>query len=278
LPIVLAGNAPVGGSGADAHISALGGSYVPFVVAGTVPALPDLGDGSLVDLDYLLHSNDSGVEAADLSVWVTADAPSNLVAALADHDVQVRDDTSAQGRVNSLAAFGPGLAVRFELFAAVIILLLAAGVAIVGSTVDSSARLAELVALRSQGMPARAARSVGYAGSAVIAGLAVLVGVLSALLGHALVGAGLPIFSDDWHALPRPSGLTPLTLLVAVGAVVVVLGIASLAGAGRLVARVAARTAGGQGAGRHTPTVPSARTGEVAQTTGDRVETSGGDQ
>jgi hypothetical protein len=74
----------------------------------------------------------------------------------------------------------------------------------------------------------------------VLAGAAAVTGILAALLAHVLVAAGMPIFSDDWTLLPPPPGLTPLTLLSAVAVIVAVLGVASLAGAARLVAAVEA--------------------------------------
>jgi hypothetical protein len=219
----------------------LGGSGVPFRVVATVPALPLVADsGELIDLEYALLSDDAPTNSATLHVWLTADAPDSLVAALSDHGVAVLDDQSVSGRAAELAGFGPGLALRFEYFAALVVLLLAAGVAVVGATVDRSARVSELVALRAQGLPAQAVRVVGYAGSAVLAGAAAVTGILAALLGHVLVTAGMPIFSDDWTLLPPPPGLTPLTLLFAVAVIVVVLGVASLAGAARLVAAVQA--------------------------------------
>jgi hypothetical protein len=91
-------------------------------------------------------------------------------------------------------------------------------------------------------LSARAARTAGYAGVAAMVMAAALTGVLAALLAQALVAAGLPVFSDDWAVLPVPAGLTPLTLLLAVGVTVAVLGTAALWGAARLVA--ATRKAG----------------------------------
>jgi hypothetical protein len=102
--------------------------------------------------------------------------------------------------------------------------------------------VAELAALRAQGLSTRATRTAGYAGVAAMVAAAALTGVLAALLAQALVSAGLPVFSDDWTVLPVPGGLTPLTMLLAVGVTTVVLGTAALWGAARLVA--AARKAG----------------------------------
>jgi hypothetical protein len=201
----------------------------------------------LVDLEYALRSNDTLSEATNLSVWLTADAPQSLVAALADHGVTVRGEQSAAVRAGDLASFGPGLDLLYEYFAAVVVLLLAAGVAVVGSTVESGGRVTELVALRAQGLSARGMRVAGVAGMAFLAATATLTGVLAALLANAVVTGGLPVFSDGWALLPVPPGLTPTTLGVSTGVVVLVLGVSSLWGAARLVATVRTRT-GAKGA------------------------------
>jgi hypothetical protein len=261
VPVVFAGP-PLEQRGGDARISALGGSDVPFEVVATVVALPRVADrGVLADLEYALRSNDAGTEAVDLFVWLTADAPGSLVAALADHGVTVRGDASVADRTDELAGYGPGLALRFEYFAVVVVLVLAGGVAVVGATVERSERVAELVALRGQGLSARAARAAGYTGTAVLVTGAVATGVVAALLAQVVVSAGLPIFSDDWQVLPVPAGLTPVTLLVSVAVTLVVIGLAALWGAARLVAAVSAGTA--------DPSRAVVKPGDRADRTGD---------
>jgi hypothetical protein len=245
LPVALAGPG-IGQAGGDRRISALGGADVPVEVVTTVGVLPGVGDrGVLVDLEYALRSNDAPTEAADLSVWLTADAPDSLVAALAQRGVTVLDEASIPDRAGDLGRYGPGLALRFEYLAAIVVLLLAAGVAIVGSTVDRAGRVGELVALRAQGVDARAVRVAGYAGTASLVVLATTTGVMAALLAQAIVSAGLPIFSDEWSLLPVPTGLSPVTLLLAVTAVLLVTGLAALWGSARLVAAVRGRTGRG---------------------------------
>jgi hypothetical protein len=245
LPIVLAGPPPTRGGG-DPRVSALGGADVPFRIAATVAVLPRVGDsGALMDLEYALRSNDAAIEAADLFVWLTADAPASLVDALAGHGVTVLADESIAARAGDLARHGPGLALRFEYFAVLVVLLLAAGVAVVGSTVERSARITELVALRGQGLDARAVRVAGLAGTATLVVAATVTGVGAAVLAEAVVSAGLPIFSDEWALLPVPPGLTPAALLLSVLAVLVVIGVAAIWSAARLVAAVRTRTRGG---------------------------------
>jgi len=252
LPVVVAGPPP-DMAGPEARIAVLGGAPVPYRVAASVPVLPQVaGQGMFVDLEYALRSNDAPTAALELSVWMTADAPHTLVPALAERGVTVLGESSVASRTANLAGLGPGLALLFGYFAAAVVLLLGAGVSFVGSTVERSGRVDELAALRGQGLSARTVRGAGIAGNAVLVAGATVTGVLAALLAQALVTAGLPVFSDGWAVLPVPAGLTPVTLSVAVGVVVAVIGVASLWGAGRLVSAVTRRTSttrtGGRGA------------------------------
>jgi hypothetical protein len=247
LPVALAGS-QLGADGAT-RIDVVGGTAVPADVVTRIRALPVVGNrGVLVDLEYALRSNDGASEAAELSVWLTVDAPDSLVAALGDHGVTVLGEQSVAGRANDLAGLGPGLALQFGYFTVVVILLLAAMVALVGSTVDRGGRVAELAALRGQGLSVGAVRSAGLAGAAVMVGAAALTGVIAALVAEGLVATALPIFADNWQLLPAPPGLTPGSLLVSIGVMVVALGLASVAGAGRLVAAATAGHANGGGA------------------------------
>jgi hypothetical protein len=248
LPVVLAGAPPLGGGG-DLRVKVLGATEVPFRVVAEVPALPRLGaTGVMVDLEHALHTNDLLRELVELEVWLAADAPAALTGALAEQGVRVLAEQSVAGRTSDLAGYGPGLALRFGYFAMALVLLLAAGVAIVGSTVDRSGRVAELVALRGQGLTVRAVRAAGYAGSAVLLGGALVAGMAAAVLAQLLVAAGLPVFSDDWSLLPVPSGLSVLSLAIAAGAVLLVLGVAILTTAARLVSAVTGASRSDRGA------------------------------
>jgi hypothetical protein len=248
LPIVLSGPPPKGGGG-DLRIKVLGATEVPFHVVATVPGLPRLGaTGVMVDLEYALRTNDLLRELVELEVWLAPDAPASLTAALAERGVQVLAEESVARRTSDLAGYGPGLALRFGYFAMALVLLLAAGVAIVGSTVDRAGRVAELVALRGQGLTVRAVRAAGYAGSGVLLGGALVAGMAAAVLAQLLVATGLPVFSDDWNLLPIPSGLTAPALLIATAAVVLALGLAVLTTAARLVSAVTRASRSDQGA------------------------------
>ncbi len=239
LPVVLAGARPEPRKAGDERITVLGGSSVPYQVIASVPVLPRVGaDGVLVDLEYALRSNDGPAESAALEVWLTADAPESIVAGLAQHGVRVLAERTVTQRASDLAGHGPGLALRFQYFSAAVILLLAAGTVVVGSTVEHQGRVAELVALRGQGLTGREVAVAGYAGTGFLLGTALLTGVFSALVAQLAVTASLPVFADGWALLPLPSGVTPGSLGVAATTVLAVIGLAALAGAARLVGAV----------------------------------------
>jgi hypothetical protein len=128
-----------------------------------------------------------------------------VVVGLKVRGIVVLKEETVQGRAGQLAQHGPGVALRFQLFAAGILLLLAVGMVVVSSTVERSARSEELRALRAQGLPGPAARIAGLVGGAVLVGLAAITGVVAALVADGLVTAALPVFSDGWHLLAPPS-------------------------------------------------------------------------
>jgi FtsX-like permease family len=260
LPVATAGG-QLGARGGIPRVTVVGGSDVPVAVVREVRGLPGVGgQGVLVDLEYALRGNDAGFERADLAVWLTADAPESIVTALTEHGVTILDEQSVEQRSTDLAGFGPGLALRFEYFTVAIILLLAATVALVGSTVDRSGRVAELVALRGQGLSARAVRTAGLAGTAVMVAAAALTGIVAALLAEGLVSAALPAFTDNWRLLPHPPALTPGAVLLAAGVILVALGAAAVLGAGRLVAAATAASTGAAGRARRGRTNVDGRT------------------
>lgn len=250
LPAVVAGPPPED-NGGDPRVAVLGGSPVPFRIVATVPFLPRLGNrGMLMDLEYALRSNDTALSGTSLSVWLTADAPGSLVAALAEHGVTVGDESSVADRTADFAGDGPGLALLFQYLAAAAVLLLAAGVAVVGSTVERSHRVAELAALRAQGLSSRSVRGAGVADAAVLVGAATVTGVLAALLAQLVVTTSVRIFSDEFTLLPVPPGATLATLALSAAVVAAAVGIGSLTAAGRLVAAVSRTVAHRTGSDR----------------------------
>jgi ABC-type antimicrobial peptide transport system permease subunit len=236
IPVVLAGARPEERRPGDERIVLLGADRVAYQVVGTAAVLPSLGaSGALVDLEYAQRDNGRPAESAALQVWLTADAPDRVVSAIRSRGVDVLTDTDVADAAARFGEQGPGMVLRFDLFAALVVLSLAAGMVMVMSTVDSRARLDELAALRAQGLTRRAVLVTGYGtGAALVLG-AVVTGVLAALLGLGVVTTSLPVFADGWALLPMPAGPAPGPLLGTVAVMLIALGGAALAGAHRLV-------------------------------------------
>src|SRR5690606_5800902 len=159
LPVLFAGDGPDTDRRGEERITVLGSQRVPYRAVGIADALPRLGDrGALVDLEYAQRLAGPDGESATLEVWLNKDAPADFAARLAGRGVQGMTEESATATTNRLAEQGPGLALRFQLFAALVIVLLAAGTIAVTSAVERRPRVAELTALRAQGLSRRAVR------------------------------------------------------------------------------------------------------------------------
>jgi hypothetical protein len=237
LPVAVVGNVNDSTSRpGDARLFVLGAEPVAYSTVATGTLLPRLGTtGALMDLQYALLTNSGPNESVGLEVWLTADAPPSVVDALGRHGIQVVGEDSVTAMTGRLRQQGPGTALRFDLFAAVVLLLVAAGTIVVSSTVERGPRAEELAALRAQGLSARAARRVVYTTTGALAVAAIAVGALAALIAAVVVAAALPVFSDTWSLLPVRHGPWAVQLGLAVAAAIVVLGGAAGLSAARTV-------------------------------------------
>jgi hypothetical protein len=203
LPVVLAGDRPKPRRPGEERLTVLGTEAVPYRVVATASVLPRLGaQGAMVDLEYAQHSIGDATEAVTQEVWLAADAPADVVERLRERGVDVLTDVTADELADRLADQGPGIALRFHLLSAAVLLLLAVGTLMIMSTVERRARVGELGALRAQGLSHTAIRRAGYGGAAVLVAGAVLSGLVAAFLADAIVTASLPVFADDWSLLP----------------------------------------------------------------------------
>ena len=247
LPVLLAGERPTARRAGDERVTAMGTEQVAFRVVGTANLLPRLGaNGLLADLEYAQRQVARAGEAAALEVWLAPGAPEQIVTALRERGVQIVREETVASTADRLAEQGPGVALRFQIFAAAVILLLAAGTLVVTAAVERRPRTEELKSLRSQGLDPRSMRVAAYAGSAALVVAGLVAGVLAALVAQATVTASLPIFADGWALLPAPRGVQPVPLLLAVIAGTAALGAAAIAGAARVVAAVDRQAPGGQ--------------------------------
>jgi hypothetical protein len=247
LPVVLAGDRPKPRRPGEERLTVMGTEPVPYTVVATASVLPRLGArGALVDLEYAQHSIGGAAEIVTLEVWLAADAPADVVTRLRDRGVEVMTDVADERLAGRLSDQGPGIALRFHLLSAVVLLLLAVGMVMIMGSVERRSREGELAALRAQGLGRTSVRRAGYGGAAVMVAGAVLAGLVAAFVADAVVTAALPVFADDWSLLPsRGRGEWLASVLAAVGAAVV-LGVAAAVGSTALVRA----TASGRLAGR----------------------------
>src|SRR5204863_10094368 len=118
LPAVLAGARPTMRRAGDERISVLGIERVAVDVRSTVDVLPRLGaTGLLVDLEYAARSVGVPNENAASEVWLAAGAPPGLVDRLRAAGLVVLGERSVSGVEDRFADQGPGVVLRFQLFA-----------------------------------------------------------------------------------------------------------------------------------------------------------------
>ncbi|BCB87397.1 FtsX-like permease family protein [Phytohabitans suffuscus] len=236
LPVAHTRLALASGSPGDPRLSLFGGDEVPVRFAGQVIALPRVpGRGFLVDLEYADRlAADPGL-GDEAQVWLAPGAPDAIADRLREQGLAVFADDSIGSATGRYAEQGPPLALRFQLLAGALGVLLAALALAVAAAVERPDRSAELSALRAQGLSLRAVRLIGYGGYAVLVVAGVAIGIAAAALGGALVEAAVPVFVDDWAVLPVPTGPQAPALLAAALGGLVVLGATGAVAAGQLV-------------------------------------------
>jgi hypothetical protein len=201
-----------------------------FEVVATANGLPGVGgDGFLVDYEYVDRLG--GVlpkPATRGEVWLGRGTPQSIVDRLRARLPVVGVETPAQ-RTAALFARGSGRATQLTLLAALAGLVLAAIAVAVVAAIEREPRLAELRALRVQGLPASVAVASGRLGYAWFVLGGVLVGALATVASWPAARAVLPAFVDGWTATAVPAWPRPLVAVVVfAGTTAVLLGVALL--------------------------------------------------
>jgi putative ABC transport system permease protein len=245
LPVVLAGDRPKPRRPGEERLTVMGTEPVPYTVVATASVLPRLGArGALVDLEYAQHSIGGAAEVVTLEVWLAADAPADVVTRLRERGVEVMTDVTDDRLAGRLSDQGPGIALRFHLLSAAVLLLLAVGMVMIMGAVERRARSGELAALRAQGLARASVRRSGYGGAAVMVAGAVLAGLVAAFLADVIVTAALPVFADDWALLPSRGRGEWLASVVAAAGAAVLLAAAAAVGSASLVRATASERGG----------------------------------
>ncbi|MFI6264954.1 FtsX-like permease family protein [Micromonospora sp. NPDC051006] len=169
-------------------------------VVGQVDRLPRLGGtGLLVDLDYVDRpavGGQSGVK----EVWLGPAAPADVLDRLRERGLVVRYDRTIPAARADFDRQAPSLALTFNLFAALAGVLIGAGGLVAMAAAEQRNRVAMLVALRRQGVPARAVRG-SYGWPVAVATAA---GGLATVLIWMLARSGQRFFVDGRSPVPVP--------------------------------------------------------------------------
>jgi len=226
VPIVLAGTPPPNWQFSDPTLYSFGGLPARVRVAGTAPVLPVVGrSGVLVDLDTARRVAADGELGGIFQVWLAADAPASVPAALRAQGLTIIGDDSVAERATRLGAQGTAVGATFALLAAAVGLLLAAAAVAVAAAVERDQQADQLLSLRLQGMPVRTAVGIGYAGSAALIVAGVLAGLLAAAVARPAAGVTVRPFTDGWDLIPPPGALGGTTPALAGLVALAVLGL-----------------------------------------------------
>ncbi len=241
LPVLKAGP-HVLGTVADQRAVILDPSSVPVRVVAASRALPRIGNGIVVDLDYAdriaaVHTGGT------MQVWLAPGTPDVVVAGISEAGLIVVADESVTERLRALDAQGPPVALRFLLLVGMVCLALAVVSFAVMAAVEQAFRGDEFAALRRQGLPRSVVRRASLGCYLVLVAMAVLIGIGTSLVLATVVPASLPVFGDGWSELDVPSAPGYVLPLVAASIIAIFGATATLTGL-RLVTAVRRRVRG----------------------------------
>ncbi|WP_426509099.1 hypothetical protein ACPPVO_00360 [Dactylosporangium sp. McL0621] len=224
LPALVTGHyVAVGDEHNPVTASPFGGVAVP-IAPDPSAVLPRAGaDGTIVDLEYAARLAGTAIPGDLQQVWLAPHAPQSIVDDLRAAGLRVvAEDTTAAAH-RRLDGYGPAAALRFDLLAGVLALLLVAGAFAVAGATQRPDRDAQLLALRVQGAPQRVVRAAGLVAATVPAVAAVLIGLLTAVVARLLAAPPVDPFADGWSVLPPPTGPALVPLAAAAAAAVLCL-------------------------------------------------------
>jgi putative ABC transport system permease protein len=228
LPLVVAGAQPADWRLQDATLDIFAQAETPVRVVAATAALPVLGGkGTMADLDSVARLVVDSRRPAAFQVWLSADAPASVRAALTREGLAITGEQSTARRAADLAHQRDAVTTPFQLYGAVLGLLLAAAMLAAAATVERGPLTEQLRALRVQGLSGRTAVVLRFAGTTWLAGTGLLAGLLAAMIARTAAAVTAPPFLDGWQVIPPPGALGPLAV-----------GLAALAGLAVLVPTV----------------------------------------
>jgi putative ABC transport system permease protein len=222
VPAAIAGRA-------GTRITGLDGQQHPVARVVDLHSIPRLGLFAwMTDLEYADRAA-AGEQAADRpEVWLTDDAPADVLDQLSTQGLTVVGDVRTSEVRAQLARQGPAVSLWFYVLATVLAVLLGAGALLLAAAVDRPRQAEDLAALRTQGLSARVARRAGLWAYPMLVFVAVPAGTGAGLLGYNLTGWTLPLAGVDPPPLPLPiwphwwqvAGVAGVVLVLLTGAAV----------------------------------------------------------
>jgi hypothetical protein len=199
-----------------------GGQPQPMAAGLAETALPRLGPkGLLADLPGLLRTTMGQAYVQDMQIWLTDDAPADIVEKLRADGVSIVRDERYDDVLHDANQTPTALTLRMQLVAAAIAVGLLLGVLLFLSAGDRTA--AELAGLRLSGVRARTLRRALRSTYLIAIGAGTFVGVGCAALAWLIARAALPLTDGTpWVPPPLwPQPLVPGVALLATLAVIV---------------------------------------------------------
>jgi hypothetical protein len=206
--------------------TALSGDDVPIKVVGRVAALPELGNtGELADLaSELVEFNPPPGAVVNTQLWVARGAPASVVRAVKAHGVVLTPIASFRQTLRDLHedAFARGLQVFLGVGIATLLLAIFGMFAF--AVMSSRWRSYEVASLRVVGVSQRTLVRASLVEHLTMLGLAVLLGVGSAIVSLTLVLPAISLGPPD-PVDPAPTYAIAWPLVLGSGAVVLVLAV-----------------------------------------------------
>ncbi|MBK9739255.1 MAG: hypothetical protein IPO93_07040 [Actinobacteria bacterium] len=226
-----------GGPASEATVTGLDGRALPAQLLGSGVLPRKLGTGALADLSSALAVMGSAPTLLDYQVWLAADAPPSIRAALEADGYEVLAVESVDERLSELALGSDALALRLFLVAAVVALMIAAGTLLAGTYITARRRAYELAAMRSLGADQGVLVRSGRLEQVALAFIGTALGLVAGLVGAAITLPNLLMSVTDVHPAPW-FGPAWLPVLATIVGVLLLLGLVAEVGA-RRTARLA---------------------------------------
>jgi putative ABC transport system permease protein len=243
IPGVVASAQAAAEEGDQIHsVEAVGFDRQSLFVNGVIQAvtLPEVDRGGvMVDFGAALAAmNRPAAGTTQYQVWLSPDAPSNMVARLARQHVYVQRTVHSAAYRSALDDSGPAFADSLFLLSALAAAVLAIAATALGQVLSVRRRGYELAALEAVGVPARTLRRATAAEQGGVFGIGLIVGLIAGLVGAWLALPSTPVFVDTSTGPPLVLGL-PWALLAGLTLGMVVVFVAVSVAIARVVERAA---------------------------------------